>query len=50
MASGTYKTLEVTIMKITRFFHLLKSYIEESLFEGTKMSIKDFIIFLRNVD
>lgn len=50
MASGTYKTLEVTVMKITHFFYLLKSYIEESLFEGTKMSIKDFVLYLRNAD
>ena len=33
-----------------RIPHLIKSYITESRFEGSKISIKDFILYLRNAD
>lgn len=38
---------EIALYRIPR---LIKSYIAESRFEGTKMSIKDFVLYLRNAE
>ena len=34
---------------MSKFIYSLTSYVSESRFEGTKMSIKDFIIYYREI-